>query len=229
MVAAATIGLLASAPTTAAAAAPTLAPNLPASTDAALPAGLPAIGKWSIGADGQPAHWLGALYLGKALREPINVILVDDISVDAAQATARVIAAAKQAGYPVRQGHSTGYQGLVGGIGYTQLPAGKDFAFSNRPFEFDNNHGRIFGPHRVGTSWVFTAAFSRESVSPLGTPKHRYASFNQARDDFTERMDQFTNFKIVRFVALDNAIVGDRSLTTGDHDSVGVVLKAPRP
>ena len=196
-----------------------------ASLEVAKPSELPTIGKWSISADGTPAHWLGESYHNKSLREPVNVILVDNLATSAEDAKSRVVAAAKLAGYPIREGHSAGYQAMIGGDRYGQLPSGNDHAFSNAPFELNNNHGRIFGPHRIGRSWVFTAAFSRENVAPMGTPKHRYRSFNQARDDFTQKMDQFTAFKIVRFVELDNAILGNAAATTGDHDGIGVMLK----
>ena len=42
------------------------------------PAGLPQLGKWMLGSDGAAAHWLGEIYDGKRLREPINVIIVDE-------------------------------------------------------------------------------------------------------------------------------------------------------
>jgi hypothetical protein len=153
------------------------------------PPGFPAIGKWMLGPDGAAAHWLGERYRGKGLREPINVVIVDEAARDAAEATARVLAAAQAAGYPVRMGHSTGYRAFIGGQLYAQLPKGRDDAFSNDPFEIGNNHGRVFGPHPVGATFVFVAAFSREEVDPFRSPGHRYASFNRARDDFTQRLD----------------------------------------
>src|SRR5215203_5150644 len=35
------------------------------------PEGFPVLGRWMIGPDGTPAHWLGEIYMGKKLREPI--------------------------------------------------------------------------------------------------------------------------------------------------------------
>jgi hypothetical protein len=211
-----------------AAATPSPSNSFPPPNAMVSPSGLPSIGKWSIGADGLVAHWLGARYNGKELREPINVILVDDYAANAVDAASRVIDAAKLAGYPVREGHSSGYQAIVGGIRYPQLPAGTDHAFSNQPYVLNNNHGRIFGPYRDGKSWVFTAAFSREQVAPLSTPKHVYNSFNVARDDFTQKLDQLTSYKIVGFVQLDNTMVGNPGLTTGDHDGIAVRLKVQK-
>ena len=169
----------------------------PAIADAeiAAPPGLPAIGKWMVGPDGAIAHWLGQTYEGKHLHEPINVILVDAGATSADHARERFLAATAAAGYPVRFGHSTGYRGFIGGGRYAQLPQGRDDAFSNRLFEESNNHGRVFGPHPFGEAYVFIGAFSREQVDLLRWPGHKYASFNQARDDFARDLDARSVFK----------------------------------
>jgi hypothetical protein len=52
----------------------------------------------------------------------------------------------------------------------------------------------------------------------LRWPGHRYASFNQARNDFARDLDRQTLFKSAGFVVLENAIVVDPNVTTGDHD-----------
>lgn len=196
--------------------------------DIATPPGLPAVGKWMIDRNGLIAHWLGEIVNGKKLREPINVILVDAGAASADDAKRRLIAAARKAGYPVRFGHSTGYRGFIGNQLHPQLPAGRDDAFSNDVFEVSNNHGRLFGPYTMDGAFVFTGAFSREAVRPYRRPAHRYASFNRARDDFTQRLDRRTSFKLNGFVNLDNAIVGDAAVTTGDHDGLAVLLRAER-
>ena len=46
--------------------------------DVATPERLPAIGKWMLTAKGVPSDWLGEVYRGKNLREPINVIIIDE-------------------------------------------------------------------------------------------------------------------------------------------------------
>jgi hypothetical protein len=172
-------------------------PPPPAIADAeiAAPPGLPAIGKWMVGPDGAIAHWLGQTYEGKHLHEPINVILVDAGATSADHARERFLPATAAAGYPVRFGHSTGYRGFIGDGRYAQLPQGRDDAFSNRLFEESNNHGRMFGPHRFGEAYVFIGAFSREQVDLLRWPGHKYASFNQARDDFARDLDARSVFK----------------------------------
>jgi hypothetical protein len=113
-----------------------------ASSDIATPAGLPPMGKWMIDKDGSVAHWLGELVDGKKLHEPINVILIDADSATPEQARSALIAAAKKAGYPVRFGHSTGYRGYIGGSIYSQLPQGRDDAFSNRRNQQSRPHLR---------------------------------------------------------------------------------------
>lgn len=197
-------------------------------TDIVTPAGLPAIGKWMIDRAGGIAHWLGEIVNGKKLREPVNIIVVDAAAASVEDAKRRLVAAARAAGYPIRFGHSTGYRGFVGDQLYPQLPAGRDDAFSNDVFEISNNHGRIFGPYAAGGAYFFVGAFSREEVRPWDRPGHRYASFNRARDDFSLRLDQLTAFKRRTFIGLDNAIIDDPHVTTGDHDGLAVLLRADR-
>ena len=197
-------------------------------TDAEAPPGLPEIGKWMLTAQGDPSDWLGEIYLGKSLREPINVIILDDNANGPEDAKSRLVLASTAAGYPVRFGHSTGYQGYIGGQLHRQLPHGRDDAFSNDVFEVSNNHGRIFGPYQMGEAFVFTAAFSREEVDPFRRPGHLYASFNRARDDFTQSLDRSTAYRVSGFVSLGNAIVGDPKLTTGDHDGMAVLVRRER-
>ncbi len=197
--------------------------SLPAS-EIATPPGLPEVGKWMFDRNGTIAHWLGQMVGGKKLHEPINVILVDGSSASPDQARARLTRAAKAAGYPVRMGHSTGYRGFIGGDLYSQLPQGRDDAFSNRIFEETNNHGRIFGPFAAGNGYVFTGAFSRESVNLIHDPPHRYASFNRARDDFARALAERAGFQHSGTAFLDNAIVKDPEVTPGDHDGHAVIL-----
>ncbi|MBF9195580.1 hypothetical protein [Microvirga terrestris] len=198
------------------------------SADVATPEGFPVIGKWMLTSQGVPSDWLGEIVRGKNLREPINVIIVDEVASSAEEAKARLLAAAARAGYPVRFGHSAGYQGFIGTQLHAQLPQGRDDALSNDIFEVSNNHGRIFGPHVFGQAYVFTGAFSREEVDPFRDPPHQYGSFNRARDDFTQRLDRSTAYNVSGFVNLGNALIDDPKLTTGDHDGMAVVVRAGR-
>jgi Beta-lactamase len=163
---------------------------------------------------------------GKALREPINVIFIDNVAKDADRAISRVVHALKRADYPIRMGHSTGYRALIGGQAYMELPRGRDDAFSNRMFEESNNHRRIFGPHQQSGFYIFVGAFSRETVSFRQRPVHRYASFNSARDELSARLDVNTEFKMVGYIDMQNTIRDDPNVTTGDHDGKAALLCA---
>jgi hypothetical protein len=191
------------------------------------PTGLPAIGRWMIARDGTIAHWLGEVVDGKRLHEPVNLILIDEAATSADDVKRRLTEAAAEAGFPVRFGHSTGYHGFIGGVLYSQLPQGRDDAFSNRIFEESNIHGRVFGPHRFDGGYLFIAAFSRERVNLLHWPGHRYESFNTARNAFACGLDERTAFKTAGYVTLDNA-VNDAEVTTGDHDGRAVLLRATK-
>lgn len=195
--------------------------------DVATPEGMPAIGKWMLKADLSPANWLGLKYKGKNLKEPINILIVDDAAVSSDDARLRLEENAERAGYEKRSGHTGGYVGYIGGLFFTQLPAEKDHAFSNAPMITDNNHGRVFGPLSWDSRYYFTGAFSRETIDPLGAIKHHYASFNQARDHFAETLDRKTNYKIMSHVDLGNAVDDDKE-TTGDHDGKAVLIWARR-
>ena len=151
-------------------------------------------------------------------------MLVDAVSTNADAAKGRIVEAATRAGYPIRMGHSSGYRASIGGHLYGQLPGGWDDAFSNHLFEGVNNHGRMFGPLEHERTYIFVGAFSREEVSFLHWPGHRYSSFNKARDEFALRMDQETDFKIVGHISMQNAVDDEPSVTTGDHDGRAVLL-----
>lgn len=193
------------------------------------PQGLPAVGKWMLNTQYEPAQWLGESYRGRNLHEPINIVIVDMAAPSAEQARQRLLQNLKAAGYLARKGHSTGYHGCIDGVIYEQLPDGKEEAFSDEPFETRNNHGRIFGPHPYRGGWLFVGAFSRERMDLLDKVKHRYVSFNQARDDLSQRLDTKTDYKVKAFVQLDNALIGDAAVTTGDHDGVAVMVIASSP
>jgi hypothetical protein len=188
------------------------------------PQGLPQIGKWMFNTQNEPANWLGELYRGRNLREPINIVIADTAAQSAEQAKEHLLQNFKAAGYTIRKGHSTGYRGYIDGVIYEQLPVGEDEAFSNEPSEMRNNHGRIFGPHPYQGMWLFIGAFSRENVEMLDKLKHHYVSFNQARDDLSQRLDTRTNYKIKAFLELDNALFNDPKFTSGDHDGIAVLM-----
>ncbi|MGZ5195271.1 MAG: hypothetical protein ACXWJM_09375 [Ramlibacter sp.] len=192
--------------------------------DVARPAGLPSIGKWMIAPDLAPAHWLGEIYEDKKLREPINVVIVDAYSRTPKEAKAALLQAATLAGFPSREGHSGGYWGWIGDRLHPQFPDTAAHAFSDEPYELNNNHGRFFGPYRYEDAFIFVGAVSREKVAPLSTPRHQYVSFNRGRDTFAEAMDLHSAIHRIAYVNLDNALIDRPDLSTGDHDGMAAVL-----
>lgn len=196
--------------------------------DTVAPSGFPPISKWLLGPDMLPAHWLGEKYYGKQLREPVNVIAIDGLATSAEDAIQRLVTSCKKAGYDKRQGHTGGYRASLGDHLFVQLPSEKDHAFSDAPFELNNNHGRFFGPLLWKGNYYFIGAFSREKVEPLSKIKHQYLSFNQARDHFADRMDKSTFFRMTGFVDLHNTFVNHPDMTTGDHDGIAVILSASK-
>jgi hypothetical protein len=196
--------------------------------DKVAPPGFPEIGLWMIARDGKVADWLGYPHQGRKLLEPINVLIVDPFAVSASDAASRLQAAVEKAEFELREGHSSGYSGLIGGSVYYQTPPGSEETFSDAPFTISNNHGRIFGPMEWEGAYLFTGAFSRESVDLITKVKHQYVSFDRARDAFTQKMSAKTEYRLSSFVYLGNAIPADDALTTGDHDGMAAVLRAIR-
>lgn len=194
----------------------------------AFPQGLPSIGLWMISPRGSPADWLGLSCGGKRLLEPINVVIVDPIATSAEEAASRLLAACAKAEFPRRQGHSSGYYAIIGSQLFEQFPAGDKESFSDALFVFSNDHGRIFGPFEWNGRYVFVGAFSRERVDITARVKHRFESFDRARDSFAQRMSESSGYRLSAFVQLGNVLLGNPGLTTGDHDGIAVVLTAER-
>jgi len=201
---------------------------IPATSDVAQVKGHPPIGKWMISPNMTYADWMGASHKGKKMREPINVVVVDPGAKSPEDALARFLAACGHAGFTNRPGHSGGYSGWLGDRLYPQIPSERHHAISDEPFEFHNNHGRFFGPHFWDGRYFFIGALSREKVGAEPKPEHLYVSFNQARDRFAQALEDKGEFRITAFIVLENAILGDPRLGTGDHDGVAAVLTAAK-
>jgi hypothetical protein len=193
---------------------------------AAIPGG-PAVGVWLVDAEGSVAHWLGMKVDGRLLDEPINVVIRVRAN-SAPAATAALLRAVEGAGFAVLDHHSSGYQGMINGHRFDQLPTEKDCAFSDGTWLLPNNHGRLFGPEPWGAhDFYFIGAFSKEGINPIGKLTgekwHSYSSFNTARDRFTDRMSRQSGVKRVGVVNLGNRRDGEES--TGDHDGNAVLLE----
>ncbi|ADV67813.1 hypothetical protein [Deinococcus maricopensis] len=205
---------------------PRTAEVLPAATDTSPVGEGVTVSRWMLDPKGQPASWLNTTLAGRGLREPINIILIDERAATPEEAAARLLDAATRAGYGPKGGHSTGYSGVINGERYAQQPAGNGEAFSDAPWWGSNNHGRVFGPARTARGFVWIASFSREDFALFARMHHPYNSFRVARDDFARRMTDTSDFKAAGSVDLGNAL-NTPTLTTDDHDGQAVLLVAP--
>ena len=200
----------------------------PSPADVVRITGYPPIGKWMISPEMSYADWLGTIYEGKRLREPINVVIVDALATSDEEAVPRFLSACKNAGFASRTGHSSGYYGWLGDRLYPQIPSEKHHALSDEPFELHNDHGRFFGPHFLDGRYILIGALSREKIALEPEPEHLFVSFKQARDRFARALVENVGFKLTTFLGLGNALFGGSAVGTGDHDGVAVVLTATR-
>lgn len=189
------------------------------------PSNLPAIGKWLLHENGEPAHWFGEKHEGKGLFEPINVIFIDAYSDTEKAAVEKLVKECRIAGYEEEGGHSSGYAALIGDRQYGQIPNNRRMAFSNKEFFLTNNHGRIMGPLYDGSRYIFVGAFSTESFKIIDKAHHRYVSFIRARNDFCAKMEEKSLYKITGSQDLANT-VDTTEFTTGDHDGMAIILSA---
>jgi hypothetical protein len=200
----------------------------PSPADVVQITGYPPIGKWMISPEMSYADWLGTIYEGKRLREPINVVIVDALATSYEETVLRLLSACKNAGFASRTGHSSGYYGWLGDRLYPQIPSEKHHALSDEPFELHNDHGRFFGPHFLDGRYILIGALSREKIALEPEPEHLFVSFKQARDRFARALVESVGFKLTTFLGLGNALFGESAVGTGDHDGVAVVLTATR-
>jgi hypothetical protein len=197
---------------------------IPSPKDIAHINGLPEIGKWMISPENRPANWIGELYKGKMMKEPINIIIIDNKAASIVDAKERLSRFMAKAGFKDRCGHSSGYKGYISGKIYGQLPAENDHAYSDGWYIFDNDHARLFGPYKDGKRYIFIGAFSREVVGFYGkTLTHKYGSFNKARDAFAENVKRKTDLKDLSVVNMGSK-ANSSKVTTGDHDGQALLL-----
>ena len=198
--------------------------TLPTVEQTHLPEGLQ-IGRWLLTGREVPANWLGQKFQGKMMREPINVILVDEVAATPDAAVQYLLESCEAIGYLSRPGHSSDYRGQIGNVIYSQLPQEENHAFSNAMYIFPNNHGRIFGPHFFAGRYYFAGALSRESINLFSEVRHVYASFEMAKQDFAARMQAGGRYSVAGAVAMENVFLPSESMTTGDHDGTAVLLR----
>lgn len=182
------------------------------------------LGKWMLTRDKEIAHWLGQTYQGKKIQEPINIIMIDEVSVSSEEAIKFMYDSCINAKYLSRTGHSSDYLGEIAGRHYKQIPSEPNHAFSNELYILPNNHGRFFGPHQMNSKYYFVGALSREGINALAKIKHSFVSFKTAQEDFAVRMDERSSYKILGKYDMRNSIQNDKALSTGDHNGTGIVL-----
>jgi hypothetical protein len=188
---------------------------------------LPPVGPWLLDPKGLPARWLGHPYQGRILLEPINVVVIDPFATSAEEASRKILGASAAGGFGISLGHSCGYQGLIGGRAFSQLPAQKNTAFSDgMPFS-TNDHGRLLGPARTERGWVFTGGFSRESFHLWSSFHHQFVSFNQAREAYGRKVTASGQYRVAGYLSLGN-VADDPGSTTADHDGRVLILEAVR-
>ena len=198
--------------------------TLPTIEQTHLPEGLQ-IGRWLLTGREVPANWLGQKFQGKMMREPINVILVDEVAATPDAAVQYLLESCEAIGYLSRPGHSSDYRGQIGNVIYSQLPRQQNHAFSNAMYILPNNHGRIFGPHFFAGYYYFSGALSREAINLFAEVRHVYASFEMAKQDFAARMQASGRYFVVGAIAMENVFLPSESMTTGDHDGTAVLLR----
>ena len=201
--------------------------TLPTIEQTHLPEGLQ-IGRWLLTGREVPANWLGQKFQGKMMREPINVILVDEVAATPDAAVQYLLESCEAIGYLSRPGHSSDYRGQIGNVIYSQLPRQQNHAFSNAMYILPNNHGRIFGPHFFAGYYYFSGALSREAINLFAEVRHVYASFEMAKQDFAARMQASGRYFVVGAIAMENVFLPSESMTTGDHDGTAVLLRRGR-
>ena len=198
--------------------------TLPTVEQTHLPEGLQ-IGRWLLTGREVPANWLGQKFQGKMMREPINVILVDEVAATPDAAVQYLLESCEAIGYLSRPGHSSDYRGQIGNVIYSQLPRQQNHAFSNAMYILPNDHGRIFGPHFFAGYYYFSGALSREAINLFAEVRHVYASFEMAKQDFAARMQASGRYFVVGAIAMENVFLPSESMTTGDHDGTAVLLR----
>ncbi len=195
--------------------------------DAMTPTQYGDIGNWMLQPNGEIADWIGNQYEGKTLLEGINVIIIDPNADTLRRAAQRLNRAMIMSGFPGVIFHSTGYQGIINDITYSQQqPMGVSMGYSDAFFLLPNNHGRIFGPFpREEGGYMWIAALSREQLGTYeGTLTHVFVSFNEARDALRDALVLHTGATDLGQVDLDNTY-NEGDYTTGDADGFAAVIE----
>jgi len=101
------------------------------------------------------AHWNSS-----NIYEPITNMWKDKTSTTSSAALTRVKNHLVAVGFGTSSMHTYSYYGYIGSSYYFNAISS---TYSDANFTQNNNHGRIFGPVKIGDYWVTIAAFSRET------------------------------------------------------------------
>jgi hypothetical protein len=170
------------------------------------------------------ALWLGEKIKGKNLVQPINLVIIDKVSVSEEESIKKLETLCHNTGYKKRGGHSSGYIGILNKKIYTQLPKEFRVSYSDDDFWKPNNHIRFFGPYKNDNNeFVFIGEASRERFELFAFIHHKYVSFNQARNDFTNKATGFSSNISNKCVLLDNTM-NTEFYSSGDHDGYAYII-----
>jgi len=179
---------------------------------------IPEFGKWLYDSNKKPSLWLNRKIEGKLICEPINIIIEDSVSKTPEKSKELLYTSLEKSGFKIRWGHITPRFAIIKGVFYKNLPEKYFYAFSDRIWIMKNSHGRFFGPSKQNNSLYYCGAVSMETGIT-----HKYVSFAKARDKYSEMLDKNSEIKIKDFVAMDN-LIDNESTITGDHDGKAVLM-----
>lgn len=112
--------------------------------------------------------------------EPITNMWKDNKSTSKSQALQKITNHLKAVGYGKSLIHTGKYYGQIDGtwsVNAYPYMVGFYYTWSDDYWWNDNNHGRVFGPVKVGNYWISIASFSREEGG-----SHDFINFYQARN-----------------------------------------------
>jgi len=193
------------------------------------------IGIWMFDEYKDIAHWLGRPYKGKSVLEPINVIWIDNVSKNEAQAKLKILEFMLNNEFFIEPYssvlHSHGYQGLYeikgeNSIFKPQFPT--NAAWVNRPIPLENNHARLFPSQKIITkdnavAFITLGVFSRENKATVKKCRHSYNSFNISRDSLT-KLDNWKVSPDLLHLGNEYPFNDDVDFTTVEHDGTKVFI-----
>lgn len=157
---------------------------------------------------------------GRALREPINVVLIDLFAKTPQDALLRATAALDAAGLKPSDRYPHGYQAYLNGTFQPQVPAGQ--AFAKGVGSAREERLRLFGPWKTGDGYVFLAGIAAQNVTGQG---RTFSDFMVTREATADALNNRTPFRKKGYVDLLSKVDTARE-TTADHDGCAVVLVA---